>query len=95
MILWGDMTKVNPIRVSFGRNAYRNISSVNSQERKIIAIMTKARKVGSINLGIDISKDYNTGQITNIEVNNHADTCCLGSNFRPTFITDQICDNHP
>ena len=91
----GNMTNSNPTKVSFGRNAYRNTSSVNSQERKISAIITKARRVGSINLGVDISKDYNTGQVANIEVDNHADTCCLGSNFRPTFITDQICEVHP
>ena len=57
--------------------------------------MTKARRVGSINLGVDISKDYSTVQVANIEVDNHADTCYLGSNFRPAFITDQICEDQP
>ena len=84
----GNMTNSNPTKVSFGRKAYRNTSSVNSQERKISTIITKARRVGSINLGVDISKDYNTGQVAHIEVDNHADACCLSSNFRPTFRTE-------
>ena len=91
----GNVTSGNPTKVSFGRNAYRNTSLSDSQERKLSAIVTKARRVGSVNLSVDISKDYNTGTVANIEIDNHADTCCLGSNFRPTFITDQVCEVHP
>ena len=28
-------------------------------------------------------------------IDNHADTCCLGQNFRPTYITDQVCEVTP
>jgi len=31
----------------------------------------------------------------NTEIDNHADTCCLGANFLPLFFTGKICDISP
>ena len=39
--------------------------------------------------------DVVDNRVARCEMDNHADTCCFGSNFRPTFITDQVCDVFP
>jgi len=31
----------------------------------------------------------------NSEIDNHADTCCLGSNFLPIYFTGKVCDVAP
>ena len=43
---------------------------------------------------ITLYRDYNTNEVDYAKIDNHTDTCCFGSNFRPTFITDQVCQVH-
>ena len=33
--------------------------------------------------------------IARMEMDNHADTCCFGSNFMPIYFTGQVCDVSP
>ena len=36
-----------------------------------------------------------TNHVARLEIDNHADTCCFGSNFLPIYFTGKVCDVSP
>jgi hypothetical protein len=71
-------------RPNFGKSAYkRNTSGVISTRRIAASSRSNANWVHG-----DI-------QVSKCEIDNHADTCCLGSNFVPLYFTGQQCEVQP
>ena len=64
-------------------------------------ITTSRRRIASVGRQVS-SNTYseeqfipNENHVARIEIDNHADTCCFGSNFIPTYFTGQVCDVSP
>ena len=75
-------------QVSFGRNAYR-------RSNRLSVVVSSLRSASSVKSSDHLYSDYTVNQVGYAEIDNHADTCCFGANFRPTFITDQVCEVSP
>jgi len=70
-------------RLPQGRGGPRNMSAVKTSERR------KGVSVGKVEGLVKES------QVGTCELDNHADTCCLGSNFVPIKFTGKVCDVAP
>lgn len=75
-------------QVSFGRNAYR-------RSNRLGVIISSLRSASKVKSSDHLYSDFTVNQVGYAEIDNHADTCCFGANFRPTFITDQVCEVSP
>ena len=75
-------------QVSFGRNAYR-------RSNRLSVMVSSLRSASSVKSNDHLYSDFSVNQVGYAEIDNHADTCCFGANFRPTFITDQVCEVSP
>ena len=63
----------------------RNVSKVNSRGRQSVNETSSQREQG-------LPEGAQVGQC---EMDSHADTCCLGSNFIPIYFTGKVCDVAP
>ena len=61
----------------------RVISAVNSSPRRYVYRFSKLHSSPTLTI--------HTAQC---EIDNHADTCCLGKNFIPLAFTNRVCDVH-
>ena len=73
---------------TFGRSAYGD----KAKKTKVSLLMISGRRNMVASMKINESRENN---LTRCEMDNHADTCCLGPNLRATFVTDQVCDVSP
>jgi hypothetical protein len=63
-----------------------HISEITTGQRHIIAEL-KRRYIQSAKTTVNM--------VSRSEIDNHADTCCFGSNFTPLYFTAQFCDVSP
>ena len=75
---------------SFGSSAYNDsvkkpkVSKVNSSVRR------SSKDYNKTIFNMNVMKKHKD-EISSCGIDNHADTCCLGSNFRVTFKTYNVC----
>jgi len=56
------------------------------------------RTISSVNGRVFVSKTEKTitiNHVARMEIDNHADTCCFGANFMPTYFTGKVCEVTP
>jgi hypothetical protein len=73
-------------RPAFGKTAYKRSLSVIKTSQRVFKIETKGYK------DTRFSGDQ---VVARCEVDNHADTCCLGPNFVPLYFTGVECEVQP
>ena len=74
------------------KKSYKEILNMNStKHRKVNMVLVTERRFFSVaNMNESKEFKYSIDHISKNEVDNHANTCCAGRNFRPTFITNQV-----
>jgi hypothetical protein len=73
-------------RPGFGKSAYKRSTYMIKSSRRIHKVAAKERKMVPTKGEVKVAR---------CEIDNHADTCCLGSKFIPLYFTGDECEVQP